>query len=836
MQQPIFHPTTEWSNEDKVAHLLKTISSTIFVVVCGLFPLIFLPIPVLAVGYTKYIILIAGLVLSIIFYCLASLREGKINFEIQWGVLALWLVALVSLASGLFSGDTTDALVSDGFSSGSAIFVAVMATIVSAGVILRHSKTAVLRLYTLLAASSLVIALFHISRAVFGSGFLSSSYFSSVTASPIGDWNSLAIFFGLIIILCLMALEQLALSRVGKMLIVGLAVISLIILALVNFKIVWNLLLVVSFMVLLYSLVRHRFSDPQLRMVNDNTDSIYTIVLSVVILICSAGFVFGGSVMGSYVSEWTGISYVEVRPSNSATLGIAREVLKEDMLLGIGPNRFVDAWRLHKDGAINETIFWGSNFEVGSSYFLTNLIQTGILGAIAWLTFIALLILSGARLLVRTLRVDSFWYFAGVSSFVASVYLWGLTFFYVPHPVILLITAICTAVFFSAYGMLVPGRNYQISIEQHRNFGFVLIAIVVAIFAFSSGGMYVISKQFVANLQFNQALAGIEPGDTLEALEIEIAEAYSLNKSDLYARQLAIYQLLQLNSLLALTNPNEAEQAAFERAAINGREAITFATSLDDTDPINWQLYGQLHSVLVQAGLKEAYEPAKNAYDRAISLDPKNPVLPLLRAELEVRNANPAEARKFAETALTLRPRYTEAAYLLVQLDVLEGKTNEAITRTQNMIRLEPQNSIRWYQLGILNANVNKLDDAIIAFEQAVALNPQYANARYFLALGYYEKGDQAKSLEQLEAVKTLNPQNQVVDNIIAQVKTGLPLTTSINDTNPVPESSENNEGPENIESTDVESNLVDSVNNIPDSNEESPVEGETPATTTTTN
>lgn len=831
----MFHPVTELNNVDKVAIWLKTISSGILVVACGLFPLTFLPIPVLAIGYTKYIFLVTGLVMAIVFYCLAILREGKFSLEIQWGVMALWLVALVATVSALFSGDTKDALLSDGFAGGSAIFLAIIAMVVSSGVILRHSKKTVLRLYSLLAASALIIALFHLIRAIFGAQIFASKYFPTVTSSPIGDWNSLGIFFGLVIILCLITLEQLALNRVGKLLIVGLVILSLGVLALVNFKIVWYLLLVVSFMLLLYSLVRHRFADPQLRILNDSSDSIYTIVISLMILICSAGFVLGGSVIGSYVSNWSGISYVEVRPSTSATIEIARSVLKEDLSLGIGPNRFADAWRLYKNPAINETVFWSSNFEVGSSYFLTNLIQTGVLGIISWIIFFVLLIISSARLLLKTLRVDSFWYFVGVSSMIASIYLWGLTFFYVPHPVMLLVTAICTSVFFAAYGVLVPGKIYQVSIEKHRNFGFILIAFVVAVSVFSASGLYVLGKQFAGNLKFNQALSSVKPGDTLESLEFKIADAYSLNNSDLYARQLAVYQLLQLNSLLALAEPTEVEQAAFERAAINGRQAITFATSLDNTDPINWQIYGQIHSLLVQVGLDEAYELAKNAYVKAMQLDPVNPVLPLLMSELEIRHKNPTEARKFAEASLALRPRYTEAAYLLVQLDVLEGKTEEAITRTQNLIRLEPQDSVRWYQLGVLNATANKINEAVAAFEQAVKLNPQYANARYFLALGYYERGETDKSLEQLEVVKDLNPDNQALTTIINQIRSGQPLTNSIGETNPVPETNEENNGPEGIVAADVESDLLTPVNNIPAEDEVEPVSDEGPENETIT-
>jgi tetratricopeptide (TPR) repeat protein len=840
MQQPIFHPSTELSNDDKVGQLLKKISRNILVIVAGLFPILFLPLPFIAVGYTKYLILILGVALAVIFYFLASLREGRLDVNLQWGIVALWGVSAVTFAAAAFSGDFYDSVFSDGLSGSSAIFVAALAFIVSAMGILSSSKQSTFRLFTLMALSALLLALFQIVKVMLGEGAISLTQLSSGTSSLLGDWNSLAIFFGLVILLSLVALEQLPLSKASKLTLVALSVVSLLILMLVNFKVVWTILLAVSFMILLYGLVRHRFTNPQLQMIDESADSIYSIVVSLAVLIISLGFVLSGSLFGSYVANLTGINFVEVRPSTTATIDIARNVLKEDPLLGIGPNRFTDGWRLYKNPAINETVFWGTNFDVGSSYFLTNLIQTGIIGALAWLVFFITLIMAAAKILLRTLRVDTFWYFTGVASIVAVVYLWGITLFYVPHPVILLFTAIFTGIFFAAYQVLVPGPTYSISIEKNRNFGFVLIAVVVLALTASCGGVYLVAKQFVANQQFNQSISSIKPGDTIDALEQKIASSYLLTNNDLFVRQIAAYQLYQINSLIRLTEPTEMERGAFETSVSKGIQAVNLATSLDATEPLNWQVSGQIHSALLFAGVKEAYEISKTAFNKAVELDPINPVLPLLLAELEVRNGNLTEARALAEKAVALRPQYTEAIYLLVQIDALEGKVAEAIAKTQNLIQLEPQNPARWYQLGILYATNKQLKEAVASFEQAAELNPQYANARYFLALGYYELGRSEDAQREFQAVLDLNPNNTVVSDLITRIKNGEPLTQTIVETNPVPESGEPNAATDNINNEDVESDLVTSVNNIPEAettetteNAEAPTE-DTPSDETT--
>ena len=80
---------------------------------------------------------------------------------------------------------------------------------------------------------------------------------------------------------------------------------------------------------------------------------------SIIGLVCivSGAFVVSGDYLSTAVNKYSGINYIEVRPSLTSTIDLTRAVYSENALLGVGPNRFEDAWRAHKDPVINQTIF-----------------------------------------------------------------------------------------------------------------------------------------------------------------------------------------------------------------------------------------------------------------------------------------------------------------------------------------------------------------------------------------------------------------------------------------------------------------------------------------------
>ena len=758
---------------DSVEVSLRTIAQNIVVVVFGLLPLFFIPVVFAPFSYTKTLAVIMGVFIAFIFFSLSVLRSGSIKINAPWALPAFWGVAIVTAVSALLSGDMYDSFIGEVIGVQTALFILLLAVTMSISSLFGQTKATIMRMYILLTGSAIILGVFHILRIVFGADFLSFGIFSSLTSSPFGGWNDLGLFFGLTILLSLVALEQLPLTKWVKVLFSVVVGVSLLMLAMVNFFAIWIVLALVSLVQLMYTLTKDRFTEQTLPLQGKAEVSMYSVSLSTIVFIFSLVFIIGGSAVGGFVSNMTNISYVEVRPSFEATIDIGRQVYKENAFVGIGPNKFSDAWRLYKDTSINQTVFWETDFTNGSGFIPTQFVTGGIFSILAWFVFLGLFLMAGFRMLFKAVHVDRFWYFIGTSSFVAAFYLWSMAFFYNPGPVILLLTAMFTSIMFVAHGTLLSSEGRRFSIMSNRRTGFILVAIVMMVIVGSASALYYTGRHYTAVYTFSGAISGIDGSTTLDEVEKTIASSYTITPNDIYARQLASYQLAKMNTLLGLQEPTSEQQQAFQTAAANGVNAAQLAVNTDPTDSLNWSTLGGIYSVLAAAGVEGAKERASEAFTTARSFDPTNPSYALLEAQLASRTGDIEAARTAAIAAVQLKQNYTEALFFLTQLDISEGKVQDAIATTRAIISFEPNNPARYYQLGVLESSAENTDNAIAAFSQAVALDANYANARYFLALAFIQNGNTDAALAQLEVVLALNPDNTDVQNLIDQIKSG---------------------------------------------------------------
>jgi hypothetical protein len=355
---------------DTLAKQLKGAAFTVLTVVFGLLPLFFIPLSAAPFGYSKILFVIVGLALILVLYSLYALRKGSISFKFPYALIALWAVFIITLVSALLSGDFKDAFIGDFFSIHSAAFVGILALSASIWALVDAEKAVVIRTYFLLAVSTVVLVVFHILRLIFGVHVLSFGIFTQNASSLIGGWNDLALFLGLSILLALVALEQLPLTKWGKWFFWAVAGLSLIMLSVINFIYVWVVLAIVSLVMLIYTIRKPQSSDSAHMLVGHEkkAPTSSSLVLSLVVFAVSVIFLVGGSAISGFINNHTNISFVEVRPSFGATTDIARQVYKNDAFLGTGPNRFADAWRMYKNGAINATVFWNTDFTAGSGY------------------------------------------------------------------------------------------------------------------------------------------------------------------------------------------------------------------------------------------------------------------------------------------------------------------------------------------------------------------------------------------------------------------------------------------------------------------------------------
>ena len=766
-----FHMVNEHTRQnDPVAVALRSYAQNILVVIFGLLPLIFIPTTVAPFEYTKVSVVVIGVFVSLVLYSLSVLRSGVLTVGLSYTLCALWGTAAVAFVSSLLSGDFKDSLIGDLFSIHSTVFVAVLALVPTVWMFLKATKAAVMKMYLLLSVSTLVLVLFHVLRILFGPEFLSFGVFTSNVGTPVGSWNDLALFLGLTVILSLVALEQLTLTRIGKILFGVVTIASLFMLSVINFFTVWLILGLTSLAMVVYALGKDRFSENQLSLISTQAPKVpntTSLGIALVVFAMSVLFVVGGATFGGMIAKHTGINYVEVRPSLEATADIARNVYTENAFLGIGTNKFTDAWRLYKDTSINTTAFWNTEFNAGNGYITTFFVTTGVLGGVAWVIFLVTYLVTGIRRLLGATSGDKMWYFIGVSSFVSAVYIWGMSIIYVPGVVILLIGALCTGVSLSAFNILSGHEGKVISVGNNRRTGFALTLGIIVIIIGSVSVLYIAGRHYSSVYAFNQSVQSLQEEKPIEELEKEVVAAYQLFSSDIFARRVAEFQLAKMNGLAAVQAPTEEQRKQFSDATVVGINAAELAIQNDPSEPANWSILGGIYSVLATVNVEGAQQRAIEALAKSRELNPKNPLPYLESAIVEGRAGNLDTARTYIEQAIALKSNFTEAFFFLSQLEIATGNVEAAIKSTLSIITLEPNNPARYYQLGVLESARNNPDAAIPAFERAVELDPNYANARYLLALAYDEQGRGEDSKKQLEAVLNLNPGNADVTKLI---------------------------------------------------------------------
>ncbi len=813
MSQPA--PVTK---EDNMGTSLLRATQYAVVALFGFLAVFFTPGLWASLGFDKVFLAVGLAAVAVIIGSLLMLRRVRMQTVLPLSWMLFWGAVAAALVSGLLSGDRQDALRGSVMEPQTVAFLAVMAVLMTVPLFLQRSKIMSIKALVFFGITATLLLVYNLVRLLFGAAFLPFDSFGVVTVSPIGGFNDLAIFAALMVLIGLVTLGQLPLKKWLQLIVAGVIAISLVVLAAVNFFNIWIIVGFFGLLMLIYLLSRDTLFGSEETAFSSKSSQIL-VGTTAVVCIVSALFVSAGDYVGGKMNALTGANYVEVRPSVEATIDIARAVYSEDALLGIGPNRFTDAWRVHKDRSINETIFWDTDFNAGSGFVPTLFVNLGLLGSILLIASHLLFLFLGYKMLLRSTNQDPYWYYFGAASFTAATFLWVMSYIYVPGAAILLLTALFTGFTFVAAGSLLPNMVRTIPLAANRRSGFFMMATVIVIITVSVATLFSVGKQYMAEARFTKAQLTAE---TLPEFEQVALSSFGLYSDDRFISARAQIELANLNSLLAIAEPTQEDQQRFLETA---QRAIAFAEEAvkeDPTNPDHHTVLAGVYSNLALAGIDGAQAKAEESLARAQALEPLNPGYRLIAAQIAARIGDLERARAEIASALELKRNFTDALYLSAQLDINEGNTEAAIATTRSIITLEPNNPTRYFQLGVLLSANNSLEEAARAYQAALSLDPQYANARYLLALTLLNLNQPALALDHLKLVQQTNVENQELANLIQQVEAGdfeIPVNPGF--TAPVTETSPS-EGVENPVTTDrdLDTDLVTPVNTISTSGE----------------
>lgn len=745
---------------------LETISIWALLVTLVVAVFMFIPSSTVPLTTTKTFLLAAGALITLALYILARLGRGNIIFPPLLLVGALWLPVIAYILSATFSGIAfSNALWGTALEPDTLGFVLVatcFGTLVA--FMLRRSE----HYQSFLHAGFFIFGVTAVLEALI---VIVGQFFPS-TISPafsiLGSFEDLASLFGLGVIGVLITVRFLELSQRARHLLSIVGVIALVLLAIANSSLVWILVALVSLGLFVESVMQRGSKDTDAdlddaavmnEMPLDTDRSNHSLIMPLFVLAVSLFFLIGGT-LGNALANALHVNVLSVRPSWQSTLAVGQQTYVTAPVFGTGPGTFGIEWLKYRDASLNSTVFWNVDFSSGIGFIPTSFVTTGILGALAWIGFLLLLIVLGLRMLIQRAPQNAFIRYVAILSFIASLYLFTLAIFGVPNTVILALAFVFAGLFISTSRFAAEGQQWGIIFSRSPRIGFVVVFSLTILLLASVVAAYSLVGHYIATTELVNANTAFSTGN------LESADASAQNSIS-FAPSAVAYQIeagiagARLDRIIASsTMPAALAQQAFQMALSGGINAALTATRLSPSNYQNWIVLGNLYAKAVPLSVPGAYDSAKTAYDKAKALNPTNPQIPFILAQLNIANRNIKAAKEDLKAAIALKQDYTTAIFLLSQLEVQDGNVKEALDSALAAAYFTPNDPNILFQVGILSAAENDFAGAVNALSAAVAANPQFANARYFLSAVYAKQGDMKSALAQMQAIAALSSEN----------------------------------------------------------------------------
>lgn len=759
---------------------LETVGIWAFLITLVAAIFIFIPSQSVPFAATKTFVLAAGALISLALYILARLSRGNIILPPLALVGALWLPAIAYALSTAFSGVSFAnafwgrSLEPD--TLGFMLTAAVLGTL--ATLIVRRSEHFRSFMRVGAWAFGALVAL-QIAVVIVGQ-------FAPTTVSPafslVGSIGDLAILLGLGVVCILITLREVELSVRGERLLASAGIGALILLAIANNSLVWILLSLVSLGFFVESVMRRRGqgADADLDDVAvidegplSEEEGSRSLIPPLAVLAVSLFFLIGGT-LGGALSNAVKVNEVNVRPSWQSTFLVANKAFSTAPVFGTGPGTFGEQWLKYRDASLNSTVFWNIDFSSGIGFIPTSFVTTGIAGILAWVAFLALFILFGLRMLILRAPHDAYIRFIATLSFLASLYLFTLAVFDLPSATVLVLAFVFAGLFVSTMRFGAQGGQWGIIFARSPRIGFAIVFSLTILLLGSVAAAYSLVGRYIAATKLASANVAVSVGD-LDAADRAIEASISFAPSAAAYRLGASTALARLSEIAASTTmPPSAAQQAFQDSLSGGINAALTATNLASSDYRNWLALGNLYLQAVPLGVEGAYSSARTAYDKARGLNPTNPQIPYILAQLDIANRDNKAAAEDLKAAIALKQDYTAAIFLLSQLEVQEGNVKDALSSALAAAYFTPNDPNILFQVGILYAAQNDLANAAAALAAAVAANPQFANARYFLSAVYRKQGDIANALTEMAAIAAMSEDNaEAVKTQLADLRAG---------------------------------------------------------------
>lgn len=634
-------------------------------------------------------------------------------------------------------------------------------------------------LYAFIGSCSLV-ALFGFFQLI-GVHILPWDFTKAITFNTIGTIYGLGVFLTVpLLTICGMLLVMGTDSEVfcprgkcgiiSKVLLAVAAVINLLVLIVLDFWIVWVLLIVGSVLLLAFAIVRAKEFKPGASFMIP----MLTLVIAVLLL---------------FINLPLNLSLpAEISPSMQAGWDISTSALQESPLVGSGPGTFMfDYAKFHKD-VVNLTPFWNVRFDRANSHVLTLLATTGLIGVLFWLVLVVGVVIRSVLNLFKDKRAEMWRYILVLGSVfivvVVSRFLYSsnIATEFAMWMLIGLLASLVSRQWFKV--------EFKVSPRAALLMSFVFILLIVA----SVSVFYLVSQRYVADTAFAKSIKIDQERGNVDDIIAKLDTAARLNQYDTaYLRNLSRAILLKINEEFSADMTDE-QNNLIQNLISNMIVVAQAAANQSGANVVNQINLAYIYQQIIGL-VGNADEMAATTYEKAIELEPVNPVLYAELGKVYIAIADRhfqltqsedqnvaaeaktnygqalSKAEESLNRAIELKADYAPAHYQLALVYDRQGRLADAIGKMEQVAVANPQDVGVAFQIGLLYLRNEDNDKAQNALEWAVSLVPAYSNARWFLATVYENKGEIDKAIEQVEKVLELNPGTQAVEQRLNNLK-----------------------------------------------------------------
>lgn len=726
-----------------------------------LLPLLFLPWTSDVLDFNKQTLLVLFVSIAMFAWITKVLVSGKFSANLNKTHIAVLVLFLVYLVSTLFSLDkygsfwgwprvTSESLLS-------LIGLAILYFLISNA----FSKKEIILSVIILAVSSLLAAFVGVLQ-LFGI-FLPFAFAKITSFNTIGLVSSLGLF--LAVFLPLFIILEIFTKKWLKIVFAGAIVITLAALVVINYPIVWWVVLVGMALVLLFGMLKKALFD--LRWLGL---PMFFLVLSLFFIILKPQISVPARPIEVFLNQQSGFN-------------IALQTVKDRPILGSGPGTFVFDFSKYKNPNFNQSVLWNIRFDGAGSKVLTVLATTGILGFIAFLALLATVVFYGVKFAMskQDKKEDGIFEVAAIGVFISFIALTIGYFFSNSNLSLDFLYFFLIAAFMGLSSE--NKKDYTLSASSFLTLGVTFVFTLFLIFGL--GFLILDGQRYIAEINYFRGQTALAEGD-LDQGTSKVESAVSANpNSDVYLSELSQIYLSKVGGLINKKDLSDEDKKNIQVLINNSINAAKIATDVGPNNVSNWSIRGYIYQSLIGI-ISGAEDWAIISYDSAIKLEPFNPYYPTQKGIVHMKKASLLaedkaseknqlleQAREQFEKAVQLKSDYSPARFQIAMVYQAQGKTTEELQTLEEAKKSSPNDVGLAFQIGIVYYQQKDYQKAKTELERAIRLKSDYANAIYFLGLTYDKLGQKDKAIVQISRVLQLNPNNAELNKVLDNLKAG---------------------------------------------------------------